>query len=123
MRAILANEFGGPDVLQFATVPSPTPGMGELLIQIEACGVCFHDLLTRTGLLKRGVTLPFIPGARTRGTCASDRAGRGEFRGRSASLLSSRRAVLAVSSLPVRTGSFVCKRQPSGAQLESRRVR
>jgi acryloyl-coenzyme A reductase len=62
MRAILANEFGGPDVLQFATVPSPTPGMGELLIQIEACGVCFHDLLTRTGLLKRGVTLPFIPG-------------------------------------------------------------
>ena len=90
MRAILANEFGGPDVLQFATVPSPTPGMGELLIQIEACGVCFHDLLTGTGLL---------------------------------SLLASRRAVLAVSSLPVRTGSFVCKRQPSGAQLESRRVR
>ncbi len=62
MRAILANEFGGPDVLQARTVPSPTPGMGELLIQIEACGVCFHDLLTRAGLLKRGVTLPLIPG-------------------------------------------------------------
>ncbi len=62
MRAILANEFGGPEVLQVAVVPTPTPGVGDLLVQLEACGVCFHDLLTRAGLLKRGVTPPFIPG-------------------------------------------------------------
>lgn len=62
MRAIVALDFGGPEVLKLASVPTPTPGNGELLIEVEACGVCFHDVLTRAGLLRRGVTLPFIPG-------------------------------------------------------------
>jgi len=62
MQAVVASDFGGPEVLRLLNVPTPSPDTGELLIQVEACGVCFHDLLTRTGVLRRGIKPPFIPG-------------------------------------------------------------
>ena len=34
----------------------------DVLIKVEACGVCFHDVVTRNGVLKRGVQMPLIPG-------------------------------------------------------------
>lgn len=48
--------------LRLETVPDPAPGAGQVVLQVEACGVCFHDVVTRNGTLKAGVETPFIPG-------------------------------------------------------------
>ena len=35
--------------------PVPTPGPGEVLLRVDACGFCHHDLLVMSGTLRRGV--------------------------------------------------------------------
>lgn len=42
MKAAILTGFGTPLVLD--EVPVPEPGAGEVLIQVEACGVCHSDL-------------------------------------------------------------------------------
>ena len=39
MNAIVVEELGGPEVLQWKTVPEPTPEAGQLVVEIEAAGV------------------------------------------------------------------------------------
>ena len=53
MLAVVLKEFGGPENLIPQTVPDPTPGPGEVLLQVYACGVCFHDVINRRGNLPR----------------------------------------------------------------------
>jgi D-arabinose 1-dehydrogenase-like Zn-dependent alcohol dehydrogenase len=48
--------------LRLETLPDPSPGPGQVVVQVEACGVCFHDVVTRNGTLKAGIAPPFIPG-------------------------------------------------------------
>jgi NADPH:quinone reductase len=66
MRAIQISETGGPEVLGFREVPTPTPGPGRVLVQIEACGVNFIDIYQREG--RYPVQLPFVPGQEAAGT-------------------------------------------------------
>lgn len=47
--------------LQARDVPRPTPGPGELLLQVKACGICRTDLHVVDGDL-REPALPLIPG-------------------------------------------------------------
>jgi NADPH2:quinone reductase len=61
MNAIVIEQHGGPEVLQWKSVPEPRPGEGEILVRIEAAGVNFIDVYQRTGL--NPVTLPFTPGS------------------------------------------------------------
>ena len=49
MRAVTAAEPGGPDALGVVELPDPTPGPGEVLIDVAACGVNRADLLQRRG--------------------------------------------------------------------------
>ena len=50
MRAMLLTGYGGFDKLQYRDdVPIPTPGKGEVLIQVAACGVNNTDVWTREG--------------------------------------------------------------------------
>jgi putative PIG3 family NAD(P)H quinone oxidoreductase len=49
MHAIVARAPGGPDVLEWAEVPDPTPGRGEVLIDVAASAVNRADLLQRQG--------------------------------------------------------------------------
>jgi propanol-preferring alcohol dehydrogenase len=49
------------DPLQFETVPDPEPAPGQILIRVEACGVCRTDLHIADGDLTRP-KLPLIPG-------------------------------------------------------------
>ncbi|MFL6733864.1 MAG: NAD(P)H-quinone oxidoreductase [Sphingomicrobium sp.] len=49
MRAIVAPEPGGPDALQIAQIDVPSPGAGEVLIEVSAAGVNRPDLLQRMG--------------------------------------------------------------------------
>lgn len=52
MKAIVCEENGGPEVMQYVDRQIPEPGESELLIKIEAAGVNFIDVYVRTGLYK-----------------------------------------------------------------------
>ncbi|WP_067476508.1 NAD(P)H-quinone oxidoreductase [Nocardia amamiensis] len=49
MRAIDLSGFGGPETMSWAEAPDPTPGHGEVLIDVAAAGVNRADLLQRRG--------------------------------------------------------------------------
>ena len=42
MKAAVLREIGKP--IEIAEVPTPTAGPGEVLIKVNACGVCHSDL-------------------------------------------------------------------------------
>ena len=44
------------------TVADPVAGPKDVVIKVDACGVCFHDIVTRNGTLKAGVQMPCILG-------------------------------------------------------------
>ncbi len=56
--------YGGTDVLQLTDLPRPTPGPGELLVEVAGSSVNPADWRIRSGQFKRGMRLrlPFIPG-------------------------------------------------------------
>jgi NADPH:quinone reductase len=60
VRAIQITESGGPEVLIPAELPDPTPGPGELLVEVAVAGVNFIDTYQRQGIYP--MTLPFVPG-------------------------------------------------------------
>ena len=62
MRAMVVTKPGGLDALVLTDVPQPDMRPNDVMIKVEACGVCFHDVVTRNGTLKRGVQMPLIPG-------------------------------------------------------------
>jgi len=49
MRAVIAAQGGGPEVLQVVTRSVPQPGSGEILIRVAAAGVNRPDVLQRQG--------------------------------------------------------------------------
>jgi len=55
MKAILMSAIGGPEVLQLADVPKPSPGPNQLLVRVHAAGVNPIDYkLRKTGALGFG---------------------------------------------------------------------
>jgi alcohol dehydrogenase, propanol-preferring len=63
MKAAVIQEFKQPLVVQDVDVP--VPEAGEVLIKVEACGVCHSDLSIADGdwpQLKRMIKKPLIPG-------------------------------------------------------------
>jgi NADPH2:quinone reductase len=67
MKAIRIEQFGGPEVLQYADVSKPTPTAGEVLIQVEAASVNYADIMLRRGVYSGGPQPPFIPGLEVAG--------------------------------------------------------
>jgi NADPH2:quinone reductase len=67
MRAIQMTEFGGPEVLRLAELPSPEPGPGEAVIRVTRAGLNFADTHTRTNSYVRKAELPLIPGGEVAG--------------------------------------------------------
>ena len=64
MKAVVAHEYGGPEVLKFEEVPRPEPKENEALVRVIASGVNPADPLTLSGKFARefGTRLPLIPG-------------------------------------------------------------
>ncbi len=62
MRAVVIDAPGAAEVMQVRDVPIPEMRPTDVLIRVEACGVCFHDVVTRNGVMKRGIKMPVIPG-------------------------------------------------------------
>lgn len=61
MQAVVLRAFGAPENLRPEIVPDPSPGPGEILMRVAACGVCFHDVINRRGNLPR-TSVPAILG-------------------------------------------------------------
>jgi NADPH:quinone reductase len=60
VRAIQITESGGPEVLIPTELPDPTPGPGELLVEVAVAGVNYIDTYQRQGIYP--MQLPFVPG-------------------------------------------------------------
>ena len=45
MRILLSREPGGPETLEIAELPEPSPAAGELLIRVRACAINYPDVL------------------------------------------------------------------------------
>lgn len=65
------REPGAASVLSMETVADPAPGPRQVVVAVEHCGVCFHDVVVRSGTLKAGVAMPLILGHEIGGTIAA----------------------------------------------------
>ncbi|HEX3786839.1 MAG TPA: NAD(P)H-quinone oxidoreductase [Pseudonocardiaceae bacterium] len=75
MHAITIREPGGPDVLTWTELPDPTPGPGEVLLDIAASAVNRADLLQRQGFYPPPPGASDVPGLECSGTVAELGAG------------------------------------------------
>jgi NADPH2:quinone reductase len=73
MYAMVINETGGPDVLHYSELPTPTPQAHEVLIQVAYAGVNPADWKNRQGLLAafRPYTFPYVIGFDAAGVVAA----------------------------------------------------
>jgi NADPH2:quinone reductase len=75
MRAVIADRFGGPEVLVLREMLAPTPGRGEVVIANRAIDVNFPDLLVIAGKYQVRPPFPYSPGKGVAGVVASVGAG------------------------------------------------
>ena len=64
MKAIVAHEYGGPEVLKYEDVPIPSPKENEMLVKVFAAGVNSFDGALLSGKYAKafGTQLPWHPG-------------------------------------------------------------
>lgn len=62
MKAILFDEFGGPEVLRYGEVPDPTPGPGEVVVDLRAASLNHVDIDVRNGVSRFDFKFPHILG-------------------------------------------------------------
>jgi S-(hydroxymethyl)mycothiol dehydrogenase len=67
VRGVVAREKGAPVTLE--TVVVPDPGAGEVVVRVQACGVCHTDLHYREGGIS--AEFPFLLGHEAAGTVES----------------------------------------------------
>ncbi|MDI3282935.1 NADP-dependent oxidoreductase [Polyangium sp. 15x6] len=81
MRAIVIEQFGGPETLKAMDLPTPEPGPGEVRIRIAASGINPVDWKIREGYLAQALPhrFPLIPGWECAGTIDALGAGTGRF--------------------------------------------
>lgn len=66
MKAVRVHDVGGPEVLHYEDVATPTPQAGEALVRIAAAGVNFMDVYQRLG--RYPLAVPFTLGQEASGT-------------------------------------------------------
>jgi NADPH2:quinone reductase len=67
MQVVMCEAYGGPESLVVKSVPSPTPGEGDVKIRLRARGVSFTDVLRIAGQYHVKTAPPFIPGGEAAG--------------------------------------------------------
>lgn len=69
MRAVLASQAGGPEVLTVVEMETPEPGPGQALVRVAAVGVNFAETMQRRGNYPvPGFALPAVLGSEAAGT-------------------------------------------------------
>jgi NADPH2:quinone reductase len=67
MKAILCKSWGLPDTLVVEELPDLTPGPGQIVIDVQAAGVNFPDVLIIQNKYQFKPELPFTPGSELAG--------------------------------------------------------
>src|SRR5437773_1584271 len=67
MRAVICRAWGPVDDLKLEDVAPPTPGPGQLVIDIRATGVNYADSIMVAGRYQTRPPFPFSPGLETAG--------------------------------------------------------
>jgi len=62
MKAVLLTGHGGPEMLHIVEVPDPTPGAGEIVVDIHAASINAADWKVRRGIGHDDVRFPHILG-------------------------------------------------------------
>jgi len=68
MKAVIFQEFGGPEKLVYTDVPIPQVGDDEALVRVKACSINHLDIWIRQGIPAYKLKLPHISGCDIAGT-------------------------------------------------------
>jgi NADPH:quinone reductase-like Zn-dependent oxidoreductase len=71
VRALVITRHGSPEVLQIQERPDPAPARGQILIDVQAAGINFADLMARMGLYPDAPKPPCVVGYEVAGTVAA----------------------------------------------------
>ena len=66
MKAVIAHEIGGPEVLKYEDVADPVPEAGQALVDIKSIGVNYTDVSSRKGT-NPPASFPWTPGREAAG--------------------------------------------------------
>ena len=75
MKAVFFHKHGGVEVLEYGQLPTPQPGIGQVLVRLRAAALNRMDLWTREGWPGLKLEYPHIPGADGAGEIAALGAG------------------------------------------------
>jgi NADPH2:quinone reductase len=71
VRAVLCKAFGPPESLVLEEIEPPTPGPGQVVVDVHACAVNFPDVLIIQDQYQFKPPLPFSPGAEVAGVVSA----------------------------------------------------
>jgi NADPH2:quinone reductase len=71
MRAVICRAWGEVETLKVEDVAPPTPGRGQVLIDVKATAVNYADAIMVAGRYQTKPPLPFSPGLETAGVVAA----------------------------------------------------
>ncbi|MDP6345924.1 MAG: NADPH:quinone oxidoreductase family protein [Alphaproteobacteria bacterium] len=71
MKALLCHAWGVADDLKVEEAPTPSPGPGQVLIEVGATAVNYADSIMLAGHYQTKPPFPFSPGMETAGTVAA----------------------------------------------------
>ena len=67
MKAIRTHATGGPETLTLDEIDAPTPGAGEVLVDVKACAINYPDTLMIRDLYQFKPERPYAPGGEIAG--------------------------------------------------------
>jgi NADPH:quinone reductase-like Zn-dependent oxidoreductase len=67
VKALLSTAIGGPETLELAELPDPSPGPGQLLVKVRACAINYPDVLMIEDKYQFRPPRPFAPGGEVAG--------------------------------------------------------
>jgi NADPH:quinone reductase-like Zn-dependent oxidoreductase len=71
VKAVILENFGGPENLKLADWPDPKPSPGEVLLRVKACALNHLDFWVRNGIPAYKIKLPHILGCDVAGEVAA----------------------------------------------------
>ncbi|MET0336988.1 MAG: NADPH:quinone oxidoreductase family protein, partial [Caulobacter sp.] len=71
MKAVLSQSVGGPETLKLEELPDPTPGAGQVVLDVKACGVNYPDVLIIQDMYQFKPQRPFAPGGEVSGVVSA----------------------------------------------------
>ena len=75
MKAVVCTEFGPPENLVVQEMDDPTPGEGEVLVEVRASAVTFPDTLMLEDKYQFKAPPPYVPGGEVAGVVTALGAG------------------------------------------------